>query len=177
MKNVVLVAMAVLLWSTLAAGAIAAPDTVTISAETTFQVRVQNAQDVPVNARLELAGPLEYRVSPDVAPISMFEEALFTVTLPYPEGRENTAISETLYAYLEDVTEQKTIDFAIQKRAAQGAGAEPAGGDNADGTATSLAGLGGFSLLDGALVVIVIVLAIALFTRVRHRMQGNGQGK
>ena len=157
-----IIALAFLAIFSTAFAAINAPQSVKInSSSDSFDVVVFNDSGKAQTAIVQLFAPgIQYSVSPDFASLEAGQSGSFTITIIDFESFSGRNLSGTIVATLGS-EQRKTIglEFANESNAL------------ATGATFAFLPISGISPIDWGLIIIILILAIALFARVIHRIK------
>ena len=155
------------------AQAIKAPSLVEITPESKeFTVKVTNDSNKANYVSILFSSPMDYDIEPTPINIPAFTTQSFKIKLAPNNSQSNQSFEGTIIATVGDSTGKKSIEVSISGDFSKKQGQSGGTGFFA---LPSLGNLSWDQILDILLIVIIVILAIALFARLVNRGKKQGE--
>lgn len=152
---------------------IKAPSLVEITPENKeFTVKVTNDSNKPGTISILFSSPMDYDIQPTPVSIQAFTTQSFKIKLSPDNSQSNQSFEGTIIATIGDSASKKSIEVSISGDFSKKQGQSGSTGFFA---LPSLGNLSWDQILDILLVIIIVILAIALFARLVNRGKKQGE--
>lgn len=152
---------------------IKAPSLVEITPENKeFTVKVTNDSNKPSTISILFSSPMDYDIQPTPVSIPAFTTQSFKIKFSPDNSQSNQSFEGTIIATVGDSAVKKSIEVSISGDFSKKQGQSGSTGFFA---LPSLGNLSWDQILDILLVIIIVILAIALFARLVNRGKKQGE--